>query len=544
MSGALWGPPANLRLVVLDLETCVAPGNAHRIVALGVAICRAGGIKQRFGWLINPEVPVDRKTTTIHHLTDEHLADEPTFAEVLPEFARLLEARNRERVVLAAHWAGFDVPVLRNEIARVKGEPLPELPILDTAGPLVRLAGVSLRSHKLTRLLETLGIENHAAHDALADASATAESACELLRRAEEAGYTDLDALLTELNGGTTGSMVAARQLERSRAPKIAAPVVTPSHIETHGQILPEQPTPGQFAQWRTWIGECASLRCDGLAGRSATAPPRHLRTLLLAALRDAAAAGDQAGAATVLGALMPLLGLLPDTIEAMRAEGPQLTRLTGQRGQRGVAVALHNWLEALLAPIERCGAHDQCPACRAGDPCPTDVWRAGLVSSVISADRVQVVAFWNTRSATVAASSKGAGRGYAAMHCNAPLLADTVLRFCHAFYREHGEAGTAAQLTDQVWRQEGCRDPYIAEARAITTSAGGRPTDLVAALRDCRRVLRARNGSTDPAWSSLAIRAAQVGARLARLTHPPTEHHHSLTPQRPTRQPRFLRAG
>lgn len=102
----------------------------------------------------------------------------------------------------------------------------------------------------------------------------------------------------------------------------------------------------------------------------------------------------------------------------------------------------------------------------------------------------------------------------------------------------------TANQLADQAWRKGGSRDPAITEARMLMTSAGGRPADPRAALRDAHPVVARRNGNADPAWVSLAARTAQIGGRLARITDPSVQQRRSANPKRPARTPRFLRAG
>jgi DNA polymerase-3 subunit epsilon len=541
MSGALWGPPSNLRLVVLDLETCVAPGGAHRIVAIGIAICRGGAIKQRYAWLVDPGVPVDPATAKIHKLTDAVLADEPPLDEVLPDIEPLLTPRNGERIVLAAHNTRFDVPVLRAEIARVGGRELPDLPLLDTMGQLVSLAGVKPKSRKLEDLLVALGLTNTAPHDALGDASATALAACQLLERAETAGYADLNVLLQKLNAGAISSVKPTQARARAAHPDPVVPL-PPAHVATHSKPLMPNPNGQEWETQRDWIAECAALRCDGLAARGVGIPHNELRTLLFDVLVGTVAAGDKAAMATVLGALSPILGTLPESVSALRSEGPAVVGSIRTRGRRGVAVALHAWIEAMVAPFGRCEGTDLCPSCRNSEPCPLDTWRTGLVASAIGDTEGEVVAFWNTR--LPGPGSNGSGRGYASMKAVAPDLADLVLRRCYAFYIAKGDRTTGAQLADQTWRQAGCRDPLMAEARATLTAAHGQTSDIAAAIRDCRRTLATRGQNTDPAWDNLAVRAAALNGRLARLSNPTRRSHQATKPARPPRRARFSRAA
>jgi hypothetical protein len=85
--------------------------------------------------------------------------------------------------------------------------------------------------------------------------------------------------------------------------------------------------------------------------------------------------------------------------------------------------------------------------------------------------------------------------------------------------------------------------DPGIAETRALLSAARGRKAD-VAALADCEAVLATRAGSTDRAWSSLAITAEMLSGRPGRLANPAERRHHPANPVRPPRPARFLRGG
>jgi len=528
MTAAVWGPPWNLRLVVLDAETCVATDKHHRFVSLGIAVCRDGGVKQRFEWLINPGCALDHYTPRIHKLTDRHLADEPTFDEILPDIRRVIAGRPGETVVLAAHNAGFDVGWLRTEVARVGAAELPDLAVLDTQGAILGLAGLSVRKPKLDT--------------ALGDASATAHAAIALLERAETNGHADLDALLAAAGGATSASIPRRNTKATGRAPKaVVAPPLPPGHVATHAGELPAKPTSAQLAEWRTWIRECATHRCDGLDSR--VAPEPLFRGLLLETLDATAAAGDTTGTATVLGALRPMLGRLPGSIAEMRRHGPPLTRITGAGNQRGVALALHAWLAPRLDPLGRCPTADPCPACREGEPCPLDTWRTALVPSALGPKPSQVNAFWNT-TGQASAAAKGAGRGYLSMRHTARGLADVVLRACLEFHRANGDRLTAALLAEQVWQQARCSDPAVTETRATTMAAAGRQSDLDAALRACHAVLAQRKGSTDPAWVSLEARTAQLTARARRRRATATDRHAPMKLMRLPREPRFLRAS
>lgn len=531
----IWGSPGNLCLVVLDVETCVGPDKRHRPVSVGVAVVRGDAVKDRRAIFVNPGCEVDEITSGIHHITTAHVADEPPLDEVWHEIAKSLAGRPGETVVVAAHHVAFDIPVLRDELARTGGEPLPDLPVLDTAGPLVSLAGLATTKRSLAAILAELGITNEHPHDALSDATATAEAARQMIGRAEAAGFDDLAALLIAAASEGTGTLVRAapRVSTRRRDAMEPVPVQLPDdHVTAHAHAtytdLPELAT------------SCAALRCPSLAATAASVPTA--RTVLFELVAELAAEKDVAGTATALGALMPLLAEMPRSLPAARRELPSITWDGGAAGARGVAIAVAIWLTRTTTALGRCGDADPCPECRDGRSCPLDTWIDALVPLAIEPTKNQITSFWNPRIPAVVSSakSKGAGRGWNAMHRAAPELADRVLRRCLVWWQEDRPAD-ALKAVDQAW-SAGCRDPYVAEMRVVQTTRAGREADLRAALADADAVLAARRGSTDPAVASLAVRAAQVEGRLTKLTDPANRRARYAAAKRPPRLPRFLR--
>jgi len=177
----LWN---GLRLLVLDIETAVGPDGQHRIVSIAAVTCRGGRETGRWSRdFVNPGVPIDPITSSIHLLTDADVRDAPSFAMIANDLAPLLRALPDETLVVVAHVATFDVPVLRAEMERA-GATMPDLPVLDTARGLAPLAGIEPRGRSLDALLDACGLTNAAPHTAIGDAEATAKAACLLLDRA------------------------------------------------------------------------------------------------------------------------------------------------------------------------------------------------------------------------------------------------------------------------------------------------------------------------------------------------------------------------
>ena len=530
----LWGPPANLRLVVIDLETVRGPDRKDRIAALGAVVCRGrvGALGRQLSWLVDPGCPVDEESQRTHHLTDDDLADAPTFGEVWADFAPLLAPARGETVVLAAHYCSFDIPILRREVARA-GHTMPDLPLLDTWGKLADIAGLTLTGRRLPDVLAALGLTNAEHHNALADATATARAARVLLERAEERGQGDLAALLDACGDGRTGTVKPTRR-GGGRLAVPEAPPLPETHLERHGRAW-KRTDPD--ADWISFFGECAALRCDGLAAHAETMHATVFRRILFDVLGSVAARKDGGATATVLGALVPVLGTVPKTLPALRAEGPRPTRLTGQSGRRGTAAALAVWLDTLLAGVPRCPDDEPCPSCRDGLGCPRDTWPAGLAPAMFEPTARAATGYWNTRIASIDEAVRGTpGRAYLTVQAALPALADAGLRAACAFWREQSEPETALAVADQAWRQGGCRDPEIAVTRAMRTAAAGRPADIAAAIADCHKALALRARSTDPAWDRLESMVAALDGRLARLEMPAPGRPHPRKPPPPPR--------
>lgn len=196
-----------------------------------------------------------------------------------------------------------------------------------------------------------------------------------MIDRAAVAAHRDINRLLDEARDGTTLGIIYSGPSEKLRGPKPDAPERPPAHLASHAELLPAKPTAAVLASWITTVDECASLRCDLLADRIATAgaSPERLMPLLLDLVRARAAAADIAGTASLMGGLTPLF--------------VHLAPLGDARARRAAAAALDTQLSAILDPLIRCGKIDRCPSCRIGEACPLDIWRLGLGFAALGGD-------------------------------------------------------------------------------------------------------------------------------------------------------------
>jgi DNA polymerase-3 subunit epsilon len=174
-------------LVVFDLETTGTDVDKDRIVQIGLIRVEPDGGRRSWEHLVNPERPIPPEATAVHGIRDEHVRDEPTFAQLRAEI---------EQWFAGADLAGynsvrFDLPLLQAELSR--------------AGSAFDFAGVRhLDAMAIFFAMERRDLtaayrfycdkELEGAHHALADVAATLEVLDAQIGRYEELP-TDVDAL-------------------------------------------------------------------------------------------------------------------------------------------------------------------------------------------------------------------------------------------------------------------------------------------------------------------------------------------------------------
>jgi len=107
-----------LRQVVLDTETTgLEVSQGHRVIEIGcVEVHNRRLTGRHFHQYINPEREIDPGAIEVHGITNEFLADKPTFARVAAAFLDFIEGAE-----LVIHNAPFDVGFLDSELRRVDG---------------------------------------------------------------------------------------------------------------------------------------------------------------------------------------------------------------------------------------------------------------------------------------------------------------------------------------------------------------------------------------------------------------------------------------
>ncbi len=102
-------------VVFFDLETTGINIAKDRIVEIAILKVNPNGTKESKTWLVNPEMPIPKESSDIHGITDEKIANEPSFKMI---------AKDVEAMIKGADLAGFnsnrfDIPLLAEEMLRV-----------------------------------------------------------------------------------------------------------------------------------------------------------------------------------------------------------------------------------------------------------------------------------------------------------------------------------------------------------------------------------------------------------------------------------------
>lgn len=97
-----------------DLETTGINIATDRIVEISILKVFPNGNKESHTWRVNPEMPIPAATTAIHGITDEMVANEPTFKELANKVYALI----KDSDLGGFNSNRFDIPLLAEELLR------------------------------------------------------------------------------------------------------------------------------------------------------------------------------------------------------------------------------------------------------------------------------------------------------------------------------------------------------------------------------------------------------------------------------------------
>lgn len=150
-----------MKPIYYDTETTGIKAEKDRIIEIAAY---DPVLDRTFQSFVKPGIPIPPDATAIHGITDEMVAEAPSFGEVAKKFCDFCQGS----VVLIAHNNdGFDKHFLAHEFQRATLE-MPSWPMIDSL-KWARKYRPDLPRHHLQFLRQTYGIKENQAHRALDD---------------------------------------------------------------------------------------------------------------------------------------------------------------------------------------------------------------------------------------------------------------------------------------------------------------------------------------------------------------------------------------
>ncbi|MBI1302145.1 MAG: DNA polymerase III subunit epsilon [Alphaproteobacteria bacterium] len=222
------------REIALDTETTgMDPFTGDRIIEIGavelVNLMPTGRTCQLY---INPERDIPAEATAVHGITNEFIADKPTFIECYTEFTDFIGDDSK----LVIHNAEFDMKFLNWELQNVGHKPLKWDRVLDTLGMARKKFPGSPAN--LDALCRRFNIDNSGRtfHGALLDSELLAEVYLELLGGRQRG---------LQLGTETKKSKTEAKTAQSSRPFREPRPhTANAEEIAAHAKLLGELKDP------------------------------------------------------------------------------------------------------------------------------------------------------------------------------------------------------------------------------------------------------------------------------------------------------------
>lgn len=104
----------NRPICFFDLETTGIDVGKDRIVEIAIFKVYPNGTKESKTWLVNPTIPIPAQATAVHGISNEKVANEPTFAML----ASQIHAMIKDSDLAGFNSDRFDIPLLAEELLR------------------------------------------------------------------------------------------------------------------------------------------------------------------------------------------------------------------------------------------------------------------------------------------------------------------------------------------------------------------------------------------------------------------------------------------
>ena len=106
----------NKPICFFDLETTGINISKDRIVEIAILKVHPNGDEERKTWLVNPEMPIPKEASDIHGITDDKVADAPTFKEIAKDIFNII----KDSDLGGFNSNRFDIPLLAEEMLRAE----------------------------------------------------------------------------------------------------------------------------------------------------------------------------------------------------------------------------------------------------------------------------------------------------------------------------------------------------------------------------------------------------------------------------------------
>ena len=106
----------NRPLIIFDLETTGTDVSKDRIVEISILKVFPNGNKESKTWLVNPTIPIPAQSTEVHGITNEKVANEPTFKQLSEQIHNMI----KDADLAGFNSDRFDIPLLAEELLRAE----------------------------------------------------------------------------------------------------------------------------------------------------------------------------------------------------------------------------------------------------------------------------------------------------------------------------------------------------------------------------------------------------------------------------------------
>lgn len=106
----------NRPLCFFDLETTGIDVARDRVVEISIVKIYPNGNQESRTWLVNPTIPIPPQATAVHGISNEKVANEPTFKELAPQ----IHAMIKDSDLAGYNSDRFDIPLLAEELLRAE----------------------------------------------------------------------------------------------------------------------------------------------------------------------------------------------------------------------------------------------------------------------------------------------------------------------------------------------------------------------------------------------------------------------------------------